>query len=67
MSFSLQQGKQEEALLLIVRQLTRRIGTVAPDLQLKIQNLTTAELEELGEALLEFNNASDLVVWLQNY
>ncbi|WP_322506325.1 DUF4351 domain-containing protein [Chroococcidiopsis cubana] len=36
------------------------------DLQLQVQNLTTPQLEELGVALLDFNNADDLAAWLQN-
>lgn len=62
----LQEGKREEALSFTMRLLTRRIGTVTLDLQLQIQNLTTAQLEELGVALLDFNNSSDLAAWLQN-
>jgi predicted transposase/invertase (TIGR01784 family) len=62
----IQQGKQEEALSFTMRLLTRRIGEVAPDLQAQIQNLTTPQLEELGVALLDFNNAADLTAWLQN-
>lgn len=53
----IQQGKREEALAFTMRLLTRRIGEVAPDLQAQIQNLTTPQLEERGEALLDFNNA----------
>ncbi|MBE9019032.1 Rpn family recombination-promoting nuclease/putative transposase [Chroococcidiopsidales cyanobacterium LEGE 13417] len=62
----LERGKREEALSLTLRLLTRRIGEVAPQLQTQIQNLTTAQLEELGVALLDFNNAADLTAWLQN-
>ncbi|WP_241994439.1 DUF4351 domain-containing protein [Chroococcidiopsis cubana] len=62
----IQQGKREEALSLIVRQLTRRIGTVAPEIQAQLQNLTTPQLEELGVALLDFRGISDLTTWLQN-
>ncbi|MDZ4879077.1 MAG: hypothetical protein CLLPBCKN_008515 [Chroococcidiopsis cubana SAG 39.79] len=62
----LERGKREEALLLTLRLLMRRIGEVAPQLQTQIQNLTTAQLEELGVALLDFNNAADLTAWLQN-
>lgn len=61
-----QQGKREEALSFTMRLLTRRIGEVAPELQAQIQELTTSQLEELGVALLDFNNASDLAAWLQN-
>ncbi|MBE9018960.1 Rpn family recombination-promoting nuclease/putative transposase [Chroococcidiopsidales cyanobacterium LEGE 13417] len=62
----IQQGKQEEARSFTMRLLTRRIGEVAPDLQAQIQNLTTTQLEELGVALLDFNNADALTAWLQN-
>lgn len=62
----IERGKREEALLFIMRQLTRRIGTITPEIRAQIQNLTVAQLEELGEALLDFNNVSNLVDWLQN-
>ncbi|MDV2997552.1 MAG: hypothetical protein N4J56_007257 [Chroococcidiopsis sp. SAG 2025] len=62
----IERGKREEALSFTLRLLTRRIGGVAPDLQTQIQNLTTSQLEELGVALLDFNNADALTAWLQN-
>jgi hypothetical protein len=39
---------------------------VAPQLQAQIQELATSQLEELGVALLDFDNPSDLAAWLQN-
>ena len=63
----LERGKREEALSLTLRQLSRRIGEVAPNLQAQIQNLTTAQIEELGVALLDFRNAADLAAWLQHH
>jgi len=63
----IQEGRREEALLFIMRQLTRQIGTLTLDLQLMmVQNLTTAQLEELGVALLDFDNPDVLAAWLQN-
>ncbi|MBD1923036.1 Rpn family recombination-promoting nuclease/putative transposase [Microcoleus sp. FACHB-831] len=59
-----QQGKQEEALALIMRQLPRRIGAIAPDLEERIRGLSLFQLEELAEALLDFSAANDLTVWL---
>jgi predicted transposase YdaD len=50
---------------LILRLLTRRIGEVAPDLQAQVQSLSLAQLEALGEALLDFSEPADLVNWLQ--
>lgn len=60
-----EEGKQAEALTLIMRQLPRRIGTVEPELEAQIRELTTQELEELGEALLDFSEPADLITWLQ--
>ena len=63
----LQQGKREEALSLIQRMLTRRLGAVAPNLQEQIQALSLTQLEELGEALLDFSVVTDLAVWLDEH
>ena len=61
----LQQGKQEEAIALIMRLLPRRIGTVDPELQ-RIRQLSLAQLEDLAEALLDFSDVTDLAAWLGN-
>jgi Domain of unknown function (DUF4351) len=58
------EGRTEEAQSLILRQLTRRIGSVAPEVRSQIQALSLAQLEALGEALLDFSEAWDLVRWL---
>lgn len=60
-----QEGKQEEALLLILRQLNRRIGDINLELQEHIRSLSISQLEELGEALLDFSDTSDLITWLE--
>lgn len=62
----LQQGLQQGELALIMRQLTRRIGTVDPELQERIRGLSIAQLEDLGEALLDFSTPADLTAWLQS-
>ena len=36
-------------------------------MQERIQQLPIAQLEELGEALLDFTAASDLAVWLDEH
>jgi predicted transposase/invertase (TIGR01784 family) len=54
--------KGEQALIL--RQLTRRIGSVAPSVLVQVQSLSLAQLESLSEALLDFTEAGDLVEWL---
>ncbi len=58
----MQRGKQD----IVIRQLTRRIMNVSPELQAQIQKLSLAQLDDLSEALLDFSNAADLTVWLQS-
>ena len=60
----LQQGLQQEAVKMILRQLPRRIGAVTPELQDRIRQLSVTQLEELGEALLDFSALPDLEIWL---
>ena len=52
-------------LSLILRQLVRRLGTIQPETENSIRQLSVQELENLGEAVLDFNHPSDLTVWLQ--
>jgi hypothetical protein len=49
---------------LILRQLNRRVGHVSIDLEARIKTLPLTQLEELGEALLDFNRMDDLLAWL---
>ncbi|WP_315788138.1 DUF4351 domain-containing protein [Fischerella sp. JS2] len=60
----LEQGRQREAAL-ILRLLNRRVGSVSPPLQERIQNLSITELEDLGEALLDFTTVADLEAWFE--
>ncbi|MEG4634069.1 Rpn family recombination-promoting nuclease/putative transposase [Microcoleus sp. AR_TQ3_B6] len=52
-------------LSLILRQLVRRLGTIQPETENSIRKLSVQELENLGEAVLDFKHQSDLTVWLQ--
>lgn len=58
-------GRQEGILELIMRLLERRIGEIAPESQSRIRRLSIEQLENLGEAVLDFTSASDLTDWLQ--
>jgi predicted transposase YdaD len=64
-----EEGEQAGALKgeqsLILRQLARRIGEVAPEMRAQIQGLPLVQLESLGEALLDFTGAGDLSEWMQ--
>ncbi|MGB5962150.1 MAG: Rpn family recombination-promoting nuclease/putative transposase [Coleofasciculaceae cyanobacterium] len=62
-----QQGRQEEARAMIIRQLTRRFGAVAPEVREQIDNLSITQLEDLGEALLDFSLTADLTSWLNEH
>ena len=52
-------------LSLILRQLVRRLGTIQPETENCIRELGVEQLEELGDAVLDFNHQSDLTAWLQ--
>jgi Domain of unknown function (DUF4351) len=60
-----QRGAAQEAQLLVLRLLKRRIGELSPVIQTQVQALSLAQTESLGEALLDFTNAEDLSVWMQ--
>ena len=53
-----QEGRQEEGVTLILRQLQRRCGELAAPMQEQIARLRLPQLEALGEALLDFRRAS---------
>jgi predicted transposase YdaD len=63
----LQEGRQEEGQSLILRQLSRRLGEVSPELRSQIQSLPLPQLEALGEALLDFTKPEDLEGWLRSH
>jgi hypothetical protein len=49
---------------LILRLLTRRVGEVPEALRSRVEALPIEQLEELGEALLDFSSMADLERWL---
>ena len=59
----LEQGRQHQAAL-ILRQLEKRLGPIEAGLREKILSLSLEQLDELGEALLDFASAQDLSSWL---
>ena len=56
-----------EAVTMVLRLLNRRVGALTPQLQERIQQLSTPQLEDLGEALLDFSAIADLENWLIAY
>lgn len=66
----IQEGEQrglEKERSLIFRLLTRRVGSIAPQQETQIRSLSLTQLEDLGEALLDFAQPSDLDKWLQSH
>jgi predicted transposase YdaD len=59
----LQEGIQRERSL-ILRQLTRRVGELPENLRQRVETLSLEQLENLGEALLDFTSLADLQSWL---
>ena len=65
----LQEGKQEECILLLSRLLRRKFG-LQPQLENSLQDLISLpleKLENLADALLDFNAVTDLETWLVNH
>jgi predicted transposase/invertase (TIGR01784 family) len=58
------EGELKEAQSLILRQLNRRVGNMAPELESRVKSLPLERLEALGEALLDFSGVGDLESWL---
>ncbi len=51
---------------MLLRQLNRRIGGISAELSAKLSSLSLENLENLGEALLDFQSVEDLEQWLEN-
>jgi hypothetical protein len=49
----------------VLRLLQRRCGALSIDQQDLVRSLPVAQLENLGEALLDFGGMPDLEVWLK--
>jgi predicted transposase/invertase (TIGR01784 family) len=60
-----EEGREEEARSLIFRQLTRRVGELPRQVRERIETFSLEQLENLGEALLDFTSLADLQVWLE--
>ena len=59
-----QEGRLEGELELALRLLQRRCGPVAPEQLARIRALPLERLQQLAEALLDFQSAADLEDWL---
>jgi predicted transposase YdaD len=60
-----QQGEQKGEANSALRMLTRRCGELSIDQTAQIRSLPIDQLENLGEALLDFTGMADLELWLK--
>ncbi|WP_448265365.1 DUF4351 domain-containing protein [Nostoc sp. DSM 114167] len=58
------EGRQEGKQDLILRVLNRCLGEIDASLIGQIKGLSIEQLENLGEALLDFSSVADLETWL---
>jgi predicted transposase YdaD len=56
-----QRGRQDEERAMVLRQLTRRMGVLPEGVVGQIERLSLEQLEDLGEALLDFTGMADLL------
>ena len=66
MEKGLEQGLDRERKL-VLHQLRKRLGDLDPAAEEEIASLSADRLEQLGEALLDFNLPADLDAWLQSH
>jgi hypothetical protein len=62
-----QVGRQDERQALILRLLTKRVGTVSSEVETRVKALSLAMLEELFDAALDFTQMNDLMMWLDGH
>jgi len=60
----LAEGRQEAAASVTMRLLSRRCGPLNAETRTRIEALPLERLEDLAEALLDFQGPADLAVWL---
>jgi len=62
-----QEGRRQGEVELVLRLLTRRLGTITPRQRQAIRKLPLVGIESLGEALLDFRTMPDLSRWLKSH
>jgi predicted RNA-binding protein with PIN domain len=60
----MEQGEQKEALRLVSRVLTRRVGELDASTSDRLQQLTVSQLEDLLDAALDFTQVAEIESWL---
>jgi Domain of unknown function (DUF4351) len=62
----IERGIEQGERSLVLRQLTKQVGELPAEVRDRIDQLAIAQVEALGEALLEFTTLADLEGWLRN-
>ena len=61
------EGRAEGKETLVLRLLRRRLGAVPADAAARLNHLSPEQLDDLGEALLDFGTVADLEQWLSRH
>ena len=61
-----QEGEQKGEIRLLLRQLSRRFGKMSDRRIQMINQLSLEQLEDLGEALLDFSDIAELENWIKS-
>jgi heme oxygenase len=57
-------GAQRQARSILIKQLTRKLGSIGDRMINRINTLSIAQLDDLGEALFDFDSVEDFDRWL---
>jgi Domain of unknown function (DUF4351) len=60
----MEQGQESATRSLVVKQLTRKLGNLSPELLARVSSLNLERVEVLAEDLLDFKHVGDLERWL---
>ena len=60
-----EEGREEEALSIVLKQLKRRLSNIPDELLSQVQRLSLVQIEDLCDVLLDFVTVADLEGWLQ--
>jgi Domain of unknown function (DUF4351) len=58
------QAEQRGRIEILFRQLNRQVGKLSPALELQVITFSVSQIGDLGEALLNFHQEEDLLLWL---
>lgn len=63
----LAEGLIQERRALVLRQLDRKVGPLAPEVRERVAALSPERLLDLSDALLDFAGLPDLTTWLEQH